>query len=170
MTNKVYVGVSVSRYGGVTVLIDDNIAFCSFIRNDLKDIQKIAGQILDVVTMVKKLVKDDKFFACVHGDLSLQKEVGNWQGILASSGATIIEDYPSWFDVMVKPHTKDQSLSKTAQSVTLAQALMPQYAEQLSFVGFSDSYHIARFAKLVGQGIVKTENNLKRKSVHKKLS
>lgn len=168
MKTKVYIGVSISKHSGLTVLIGDNIAFCSLIKDDLESMKKVSEQIMDAVTLVKNIFGQEDFFACICGDKDSQKEIGKWQGVLSASGATIIENYDYWFDVMVKPHTKDPTQSRVIQSTSLAQLLSPRYSEQLGFVGFSDSFHVARFTKAIAREISDTNDYLA-KEFHRKV-
>jgi hypothetical protein len=146
--NNVYIGVKVGKYGGVTVLIDDHIAFCDYVTDDILRIIETANHIDNTIKMIRSVNKSTNIYACVSGDDN--KIIGRWQGVFADRSIIVIDEYKPWFEQMVIPHIKDMSLTNNQKSISVAQCLQPEHAHIMHYVGFADSFHIARLARALG--------------------
>lgn len=141
-------------------MMDDEIVFCSPIHLQIDTIKKSVEEIFSCVTMFNKLDIESKIYACVDGNADLERQVGLWQGLLADHNAYVIPvDTRSWYHAIVSPYRQSNGKENPVLAVIdVAKNLAPDYQENFEYLGFAESFHLARYSRMVALELSRTFN------------
>lgn len=157
MRSIISLGVCVKRHSGFTVLIDGRVFMFEQPSLTIEGIKKSVDFIRSEIPSFN--CAGSAIYACIDGDEALERQIGIWQGALADLTDYVIPvDFRSWYCAVVHPYTKrEQALDLKNTITNVAKFLAPGYRNELSYQGFAESFHLARYARMVGGDI---ENNL----------
>lgn len=154
------IGVSVKRSGGISVLLDDQIVFCAPVKFEITEIRRSAERLFSSIRAFGSQGTLEQIYACVDGNTDFERQIGVWQGVLAEHGASVIPvDTRSWYHAVVSPYMESLDCKNNAIEVVIhvAQLLAPECEKIFSLQGFAESFHLARYSRMVSRELMRVQ-------------